>query len=308
MIDDALWEVIENGATLLKTKVMEGVTTVVPITTAKEKAQRRLERNKAYLDTMSIDDLYTNLKVYDPEVKWMSTSSLSIQNMAFVSTSNNNTSSTFGAVNTAREVSTASTQVNAAYSSNIDNLSDAVICLFFSSQPNSHQLVHEDLEQIHPYDIKKIDLIWQMAMLTMRARRKGLGYKNYNTVLPPYTRNLMPPTLDLSFTGLDEFVNKPVVENYKAKSKEEETKVVRKNDDALIVKEWVSDNEEEDVSQYKIEKKTVRPSITKIVFFKSKQQGKTARKTVKQVKQHSQNTHSPKGNQRNYNNMMSQKL
>ncbi|GKD54643.1 hypothetical protein Tco_1288030, partial [Tanacetum coccineum] len=144
MIDYALWEVIENGATLPKTTIMEGVMTEMPITTAEEKAQRRLEvkarstlmmgipneyqlkfnsikdakklleavekrfggnaatkktqrnllkqqyenfttpssemldktfdriqklRNKADLDTMSIDDLYKNLKVYEPEVK-----------------------------------------------------------------------------------------------------------------------------------------------------------------------------------------------------------------------------------------------
>ncbi|GKA64632.1 hypothetical protein Tco_0764339 [Tanacetum coccineum] len=43
MIDYALWEVIENGATLLKTKIMEGVMTEMPITTTEEKAQRRLE-------------------------------------------------------------------------------------------------------------------------------------------------------------------------------------------------------------------------------------------------------------------------
>nr|GFA24875.1 hypothetical protein [Tanacetum cinerariifolium] len=43
MIDYALWEVIENGATLPKTQVVEGVTTEMPITTSKEKAQRRLE-------------------------------------------------------------------------------------------------------------------------------------------------------------------------------------------------------------------------------------------------------------------------
>nr|GEY63231.1 hypothetical protein [Tanacetum cinerariifolium] len=49
--------------------------------------------------------------------------------------------------------------------------------------------------------------------------------------------NFIPPTPDLSFTGLDEFVNKHVVENCKAKSSEEETKVVRKNDDAPIIKE-----------------------------------------------------------------------
>ncbi|GKF30424.1 hypothetical protein Tco_0100222 [Tanacetum coccineum] len=38
--------------------------------------------------------------------------------------------------------------------------------------------------------------------------KKGLGYKNYNKVPPPYTGNFMPPTPDLSFIGLDEFVNK----------------------------------------------------------------------------------------------------
>ncbi|GJZ78379.1 ribonuclease H-like domain-containing protein [Tanacetum coccineum] len=255
MIDYALWDVIENGATLPKTTTMEGVVTVMPITTAEEKAQRRLEvkarstlmmgipnehqlkfnsikdakklleavekrfggnaatrktqrnllkqqyenftalssemldqtfdrlqklvsqlelldeklsqedvnqkllrslspewnthaivwRNKADLDTMSMDDLYNNLKVYEIEVKGMSSSK--------------------------HGVSTASTQVNAANSTNIDNLSDDVICAFFASQPNSLQLVHKDLQQIHPDDMKEIDLRWQMAMLTMRARR-----------------------------------------------------------------------------------------------------------------------------------------
>nr|GFD27884.1 ribonuclease H-like domain-containing protein [Tanacetum cinerariifolium] len=43
MMDYALWEVIKNGATLPKTQVVDEVTTVIPITTAKEKAQKRLE-------------------------------------------------------------------------------------------------------------------------------------------------------------------------------------------------------------------------------------------------------------------------
>ncbi|GKA65474.1 ribonuclease H-like domain-containing protein [Tanacetum coccineum] len=212
MIDYALWEVIENGATLPKTIIVEGVMTEMPITTVEEKAQRRLEvkarstlmmgipkehqlkfnsikdakklleaveKRFADLDTMSMDDLYNNLKVYEPEVKGMSSSSSSTQNMAFVSSSNNNTSSTNEAVNTAHGVSTTSTQVNAANSTNIDNLSDAVICSFFASQPNSPQLVHEDLQQIHPDDMEEMDLRWQMAMLTMRARRflKNIGKK-----------------------------------------------------------------------------------------------------------------------------------
>ncbi|GJZ10764.1 reverse transcriptase domain-containing protein [Tanacetum coccineum] len=56
---------------------------------------------------------------------------------------------------------------------------DAVICSFFASQPNSPQLAHEDLQQIHPDDIEDMDLRWQMAMLTIRARRflKNTGRK-----------------------------------------------------------------------------------------------------------------------------------
>ncbi|GJW76301.1 hypothetical protein Tco_0137983 [Tanacetum coccineum] len=65
-------------------------------------------------------------------------------------------------------------------------------------------------------------------------------------------------------------------------SSKEEPKVVRKCDDAPSIEEWVSDDEEEDVSQPKIKKKTVKPSIIKKEFVKSKQQEKTARKTIKQ--------------------------
>nr|GFA57242.1 ribonuclease H-like domain-containing protein [Tanacetum cinerariifolium] len=96
--------------------------------------------------------------------------------MAFVSSSSNNSNSSNGVniaqrVNTANGVNTASSQVNAASSLNIDNLSDAVIYAFLASQPNSTHLVNEDLEQNHPDDLEEMDLKWQMAMLTMRARR-----------------------------------------------------------------------------------------------------------------------------------------
>ncbi|GJW14132.1 hypothetical protein Tco_0018265 [Tanacetum coccineum] len=71
--------------------------------------------------------------------------------------------------------------------------------------------------------------------------------------------------------------------------------------DAHIIEEWVSDDEEEDVSQPKIEKKIVRPCIVKKEFVKSKQQKKTARKTIKQVEQHRQNTHSQEAIKGNWN-------
>ncbi|GKD17383.1 hypothetical protein Tco_1206541, partial [Tanacetum coccineum] len=63
-------------------------------------------KNKADLDTMSMDDLYNNLKVYEPEVKGISSLSSRTHNMAFVSSSNNSTNSTNEAVNTTHGVST----------------------------------------------------------------------------------------------------------------------------------------------------------------------------------------------------------
>ncbi|GJR60114.1 hypothetical protein Tco_1502276 [Tanacetum coccineum] len=292
--------------------------------------------------------------------------------MAFVSS--NNSGITNEAVNTSHGVFPVSTQVSAANSINVDNLSDAVICAFFSSQPNNPQLANEDLQRFYPDDLEEIDLRWQMAMLTMRARRflKNTGRKvtingnetirtwwyewkisqrnditngftqpssqNYEVsndstcskscletvevlksqyeqllkrfekselmVVAYKTGNFMPLKLDLSFTGLEEFTNKPVVikpivENSEAKASEAKPKAVRKNNDAQIIEDWVLGSEEENVSQTKIEKKKAKPSFVKINFVKAKQTNKTNRKTTKQVKHNRQNTHIPRGNQRN---------
>ncbi|GKB91703.1 ribonuclease H-like domain-containing protein [Tanacetum coccineum] len=81
---------------------------------------------------------------------------------------NNYNSSTNEADNTAHEVSATHTQCN---STSRDNRSDAMICAFLASQPNSSQLAREDLEQIDPDDLEEMDLQWEMAMLTIRARR-----------------------------------------------------------------------------------------------------------------------------------------
>ncbi|GJR93119.1 hypothetical protein Tco_0265293 [Tanacetum coccineum] len=58
MIDYALWEVIKNGATLPKTQVVEGVTTLLPITSTKDKAQRRLEVKARITLMMGIPNEY----------------------------------------------------------------------------------------------------------------------------------------------------------------------------------------------------------------------------------------------------------
>ncbi|GKD75601.1 hypothetical protein Tco_1333883 [Tanacetum coccineum] len=116
-----------------------------------------------------MDDLYNNLKIYEPEVKRTSSSSTNTQNIAFMSAN----SSTNGAINTAHGATTTSTQATIVNSTTIDNLSDVVICAFFASLPNSPQLDNEDLQQIHPDDLEEMDLRWQMAITSTKS---GFGH------------------------------------------------------------------------------------------------------------------------------------
>ncbi|GJY94467.1 hypothetical protein Tco_0510828 [Tanacetum coccineum] len=110
-------------------------------------------RNKPDLEKISFDDLYNNFKIVEQEVKRIVTSSSnsSSQYMAFVSTP-----SSTNDVNTANiHVSTASTPVSTTCTSdNTANLSDATVYAFLANQPNSSNLVHEDLEQIHEDDLE----------------------------------------------------------------------------------------------------------------------------------------------------------
>nr|GFC80866.1 ribonuclease H-like domain-containing protein [Tanacetum cinerariifolium] len=126
-------------------------------------------RNKADLEDQILDDLFNNLKIYEDEVKGLSTSSQNTQNIAFVSS--NNTDSTNKSVSVVPSVPAASSKATISTLLNVDSLSDAVIYSFLSCQSNSPYLDNEDLKQIDPNDLKEMDLKWQMDMLTMRAKR-----------------------------------------------------------------------------------------------------------------------------------------
>nr|GEZ62533.1 hypothetical protein [Tanacetum cinerariifolium] len=124
-------------------------------------------RNRDDLDTMSLDDVYNHLKVYEPEVQKKSESNS--QNMAFISSSN--TSSGKDEVHTASvptasiHVSTSSTDVAAA------SLSHDTVCAYIATQSNGSQIKYEDITQIDEDDIEEMDIKWNMALLSMRADR-----------------------------------------------------------------------------------------------------------------------------------------
>nr|GEW12655.1 ribonuclease H-like domain-containing protein [Tanacetum cinerariifolium] len=127
-------------------------------------ASRTKEQIK--IETLSLDELFNNLKVYELEVKDTSNSTTNSHNVAFMSSSSTNR-----AVNTAKGVNTANTQGVANSSTTIENLSDAMIYSFFASQPSIPQLDNEDLQQIYPDDLEEIDMRWNIAMLAMRTKR-----------------------------------------------------------------------------------------------------------------------------------------
>nr|GEZ97257.1 homogentisate 1,2-dioxygenase [Tanacetum cinerariifolium] len=83
----------------------------------------------------------------------------------------------------------------------------------------------------------------------------------------------------------------------------EEPKLIMKNSfSPPIIEDWHSDDESEVEISPIVEVKIVKPSVEK---FKSV---KTARKTIKPEESPKQHKHHPRGNQRNRNNLMSQRL
>nr|GEU30887.1 hypothetical protein [Tanacetum cinerariifolium] len=209
MTDYSLWEVILNGNSPTPTRVVDGVLQPVAPTTAKQRLARKNElkaraiekrfggntetkkedinlkflrslpsewrthtliwRNKTDLEEQSLNDLFNSLKIYKAKVKSYSSASTLIQNIAFVSSSN--TDSTNDPVSAAVSVSAVSEKIPVSSLLNVDSLSNAVIYSFFASQSSSPQLENDDLKQIDVNDLEEIDLKWQIGMLTVRARR-----------------------------------------------------------------------------------------------------------------------------------------
>nr|GEX29900.1 ribonuclease H-like domain-containing protein [Tanacetum cinerariifolium] len=294
MIDYSPWDVIENGATLLKTQVMEGVTTMMPIKTVEEKAQRRLEvkargtlmmgiPNKHQSKFNSIKDAKQLLEALEKRFGGNAATKKTQRNLLKKEYENFTASSSEMLDQTFDRLQKLVSQLELLGEKLSQEDVNQMLLRSLSPEWNTHVVYNNEhggsLQQsqalvscdgLGGYDWSdQVEERPNYALMAFSSSsfdskivdncKKGLGYENYNAVPPPYTRNCMPLTPDLSFTGLDEFANKPVAENNK--SSEEEPKVIRKNDDAPIIKEWVSDNEEENVSQPKIEKKTVRPII-----------------------------------------------
>ncbi|GJX18989.1 ribonuclease H-like domain-containing protein [Tanacetum coccineum] len=119
---------------------------------------------------MGLDDLYNNFKIVEQKVKKSVGTNNDDKNLAFLTTSGASSTNKINTVNP--EVSTGNTKVNTASTEiSTASFSDATVYAFLSTQPQGSQLVHEDLEQLHDDDLEEMDLKWNMALLSMRARK-----------------------------------------------------------------------------------------------------------------------------------------
>ncbi|GJZ26655.1 putative ribonuclease H-like domain-containing protein [Tanacetum coccineum] len=367
--DYALWEVIENGNTLEKTCKKNDVKArrlllmalpnehqltfnqfqklvsrlaILGVVTPPEDLNVKFLRslpsewdthvvvwmNKPDFDTMGLDDLYNNFKIVEQKVKRSAGAINDDKNLAFLTASGASSTNNINTINP--EASTGS------------------------------QLVHEDLEQLHDDDLEEMDLKWNMALLSMRARKfyqrtgrkiiidgsntagydksksakavkiedtyekamyaiDGAGFDwsdmaeeeiQANMALMAFSNSekcrsqrisngLIRIELEKvtvkSKKGLEEF-KQPEVNEYGPRDsslkpttgcdkdkilerkffypanhvREEEPKKARENNDAPIIKDWVSNDEDEVEPIPEVEKKSVIPTTTKEEFVKTK--------------------------------------
>nr|GEV90396.1 reverse transcriptase domain-containing protein [Tanacetum cinerariifolium] len=145
---------------------------VLDLRTMKELCQPSLNGRGGPAKVKVVQDAaagHANLKIYESEVKHSSSQGSDSQNLAFVSTTQ--ADSTNDSVSAAVSVSAVGAKLSASTLLNVDSLSNAIIHSFFASQSSSPQLDNEDLKQIDADDLEQMDLKWQMAMLTIRARK-----------------------------------------------------------------------------------------------------------------------------------------
>ncbi|GJS84369.1 putative ribonuclease H-like domain-containing protein [Tanacetum coccineum] len=129
-------------------------------------------RTKPDVDTLSIDDLYNNLRVFEQEIQGASKTSSSAQNVAFVSKSKSSTNKVKSGFTGAYSTCTPSTSsTNILEKEVLVGFADEVIYSIFAKQSEDWDLLHEDLEQIDDLDIEEMDINWQIAMIAIRMKK-----------------------------------------------------------------------------------------------------------------------------------------
>ncbi|GJR58653.1 putative ribonuclease H-like domain-containing protein [Tanacetum coccineum] len=160
------------------------------------------------------------------------------------------------------------------------------------------------------YDSQVVD----SQVFDSQVNDKHKTCEGYHAVPPLYTGNFMPPKPNLVLADEEEFIfsesitSVPAFATSEVKTIESKPKSVSEP----LIEDWIFDSEDENETKFKSKQR--KPSFAKIEFVKSNKHVKTPRESVKKVGNNKQakyprkNSQSPRGNKRNWNNLMTQKL
>nr|GEV41301.1 retrotransposon protein, putative, Ty1-copia subclass [Tanacetum cinerariifolium] len=310
---------------------------------SEQKTHTLIGRNKSNLETLSMDDLYNNMKIYETEVKRSSSSSQNSQNRAFVS------SNSSGYTNQAHDtedlqqtdaddleemdlkwqmamltmrdrrfLKKTGRKVGVNGSETIGFDKTKVKCY------NCHKRGHFEMECRDPRENRnkepvRRNVIVEITDANALVAQDRFGYEwsdqaedgptnfaimaytssgeGYHAVPPPYTGNFMPPKPDLILANMGEYVvsesvtSVPIVATNEAKTSKSKSKSVSEP----LIKDWVSDSEDENETGTKsIQRK---PSFAKIEFVKPNGKIKYPRESIKQEEYNRQAKHPRKNSQ-----------
>nr|GEU96833.1 putative ribonuclease H-like domain-containing protein [Tanacetum cinerariifolium] len=210
--------------------------------------------------------------------------------------STNGVHTAYGVSTASTQSSTASTQVSTASSqTGTANLSDATVYAFLANQSNGSQLVHKDLEQIQEDNLEEMDLKWQLALLSMRAKRFSKKLERRSLLMEVTQLALISlkwsvttatrwDILQESVEGLgtkiaetDEVPTNMALMTFSdsENASEDIPNELKEYSDAPLVKDIMSDNKDYSVeSPVVVKKKIVVPLIAKVEVVRPKQQEK----------------------------------
>nr|GEV23101.1 ribonuclease H-like domain-containing protein [Tanacetum cinerariifolium] len=208
MTDYSLWEVILNGDS------------------SEWKTHTLIWRNKADLKEQSLDDLFNSL-IYEAKVKHSSSTGTTTQNLAFVSSSN--TDSTTESVSAAVSVSIVCAKMPVSSLPNVDSLSNASVIT-----ATGRDILRGSVES---------DESWPPSSVYDRFQPSY----GYHVVPPPYTGTFMPPKPDLVFNTAPTAVetNHPAFNVQLSPTNPEQDLSHTIRPITRIIKDWVFDFEDE---------------------------------------------------------------
>ncbi|GJR01412.1 ribonuclease H-like domain-containing protein [Tanacetum coccineum] len=169
-------------------------------------------RTKKNIDTLSIDDLYNNLSVFEQDIQKTSSSSLTSDNVAFLSQAKAS-SSKHKPSHSSGSYSSYTTSSSKATTTATPGLADEVIHSFLATNADDVDLIHEDLDQIDDLDLEEMDINWQIAMTAIKikkfykktGRTKRDNFSEKDTVRATYRHNSTEANLQATICASEDF-------------------------------------------------------------------------------------------------------